>query len=70
MQLKKYILLAAISLVLIAAGLIIFAFVQTVFVTKRAALGDWEGKASVPVALPKWFEVYKSENQQDILTFI
>lgn len=38
---------------------------QTIFVTKRAALGDWEGKADVPVALPKWFEVYKIENQSD-----
>ena len=36
---------------------------QTVFVTKRAALGDWEGKADVPVALPQWFEVYKIEHQ-------
>ena len=36
---------------------------QTVFVTRRAALGDWEGKAEVPVALPQWFEVYKVENE-------
>ena len=36
---------------------------QTVFVTKRAALGDWEGKADVPVALPQWFEVYKIEHR-------
>lgn len=36
---------------------------QTVFVTRRAALGDWEGKAEVPVALPQWFEVYKAENE-------
>ena len=36
---------------------------QTVFVTKRAAMGDWEGKADVPVALPQWFEVYKIENR-------
>lgn len=36
---------------------------QTVFVTKRAASGDWEGKTDVPVALPKWFEVYKIENR-------
>lgn len=36
---------------------------QTVFVTRRAALGDWEGKAEVPVALPQWFEVYKIENE-------
>ena len=38
---------------------------QTIFVTKRAASGDWEGKASVPVALPKWFEVFKKENQSN-----
>ncbi|MCK5103097.1 MAG: hypothetical protein KAR17_09785 [Cyclobacteriaceae bacterium] len=36
---------------------------QTVFVTRRAALGDWEGKAEIPVALPHWFEVYKIENE-------
>jgi len=36
---------------------------KTIFVTRRAALGDWEGKAEVPSALPCWFEVYKSENQ-------
>ena len=36
---------------------------RTIFVTRRAAVGDWEGKAEVPSALPCWFEVYKSENQ-------
>ena len=36
---------------------------QTVFVTRRAAVGDWEGKAEVPLALPQWFEVYKIENE-------
>ncbi|VAW22900.1 hypothetical protein MNBD_BACTEROID01-2141 [hydrothermal vent metagenome] len=40
---------------------------QTIFVTKRAALGDWEGKADVPVALPQWFEVFKIENQSNNL---
>lgn len=40
---------------------------QTVFVTRRAAAGDWEGKAEVPVALPLWFEVYKAENKADHL---
>jgi len=25
-------------------------------------VGDWEGKAEVPSALPCWFEVYKREN--------
>jgi len=34
---------------------------QTIFVTNRAGLGDWEGKTSVPVALPKWFEVNDTE---------
>jgi hypothetical protein len=36
---------------------------RTVYVTRRAAVGDWEGKAEVPSALPSWFEVYKRENQ-------
>lgn len=40
---------------------------QTVFVTKRAALGDWEGKPHVPVALPKWFEIYRIETQSNDL---
>jgi hypothetical protein len=31
---------------------------QTVFVTKRAGIGDWEGKSEVPVALPRWFELF------------
>lgn len=34
---------------------------QTVFVTNRAGKGDWEGKAAVPVALPKWFKVNEME---------
>ncbi|NLO03821.1 MAG: hypothetical protein GX126_16140 [Bacteroidales bacterium] len=36
---------------------------QTVFVTKRVSTGDWEGKANVPVALPRWFELFKGENK-------
>jgi hypothetical protein len=36
---------------------------QTIFATRRAASGDWEGKAAVPAALPRWFEVFKIENQ-------
>jgi hypothetical protein len=33
---------------------------QTIFVTNRAGLGDWEGKADVPDALPKWFEINRN----------
>jgi hypothetical protein len=40
---------------------------KSVFVTRRAAEGDWEGKAEVPVALPLWFEVYKIENETSSL---
>lgn len=36
---------------------------RTVYVTRRAAVGDWEGKAAVPSALPCWFRVYKEEHQ-------
>lgn len=34
---------------------------QTIFVTSRAGLGDWEGKSAVPVALPKWFQINETE---------
>lgn len=37
---------------------------RTVFATRRAAEGDWEGKAEVPVALPRWFEVAQNEISQ------
>lgn len=40
---------------------------QTVFVTRRAAAGDWEGKAEVPAALPCWFKVHKLENENEDL---
>lgn len=36
---------------------------QTIFVTSRAGLGDWEGKAEVPVALPSWFALNKRINE-------
>lgn len=32
---------------------------QSVFVTYRAGADDWEGKAAVPVALPRWYELFK-----------
>ncbi|MEL7588774.1 MAG: hypothetical protein AAGU19_18830 [Prolixibacteraceae bacterium] len=36
---------------------------QTVFVTRRAGAGDWEGKADVPVALPRWTQLFKGKDQ-------
>jgi len=36
---------------------------KTVFVTSRVSKGDWEGKANVPVALPRWFELFRGENK-------
>jgi hypothetical protein len=36
---------------------------KTVFVTSRVSKGDWEGKANVPVALPRWFDLFKGENR-------
>ena len=36
---------------------------QTVFVTRRTAIDDWEGKASVPVSLPHWAELFKVKNK-------
>ncbi len=36
---------------------------KTVFVTNRVSTGDWEGKANVPVALPRWFELFRGINQ-------
>ena len=32
---------------------------KSVFVTHRVAIGDWEGKANVPVALPQWFRLFR-----------
>lgn len=36
----------------------------TTYVTRRAGVGDWEGKREVPVALPVWFEINKAEKQR------
>lgn len=36
---------------------------KTVFVTSRVSKGDWEGKQNVPVALPKWFDLFRSNKQ-------
>jgi len=38
---------------------------KSVFVTHRAAKGDWEGKANVPVALPLWFKLFRGENSME-----
>jgi len=34
---------------------------KTVFVTHRVAKSDWEGKASVPVALPLWYKLFREK---------
>ena len=42
---------------------------KTVFVTHRVAKGDWEGKASVPVALPLWYQLFRgSKNHPEALS--
>ena len=33
----------------------------TAYATRRIAMGDWEGKSDVPVALPVWSEIFKAE---------
>ena len=35
---------------------------KTVFVTRRASTGDWEGKTHVPTALPRWYDLFMEEN--------
>jgi hypothetical protein len=41
---------------------------KTVFVTHRVAKGDWEGKASVPVALPLWYQLFRGSKNQPVST--
>jgi hypothetical protein len=38
---------------------------QTVFVTRRVSIGDWEGKANVPDALPRWYEIFQEKGDID-----
>jgi len=38
---------------------------QTIFVTQRAGLDDWEGKAAVPSALPQWDGISKKKTQDE-----
>jgi hypothetical protein len=33
---------------------------KQVFVTKRVGVGDWEGKADVPSAIPRWVDVFRN----------
>jgi hypothetical protein len=35
--------------------------IHTVYVTRRVALGDWEGKKEVPEALPLWSEINRTD---------
>jgi len=39
---------------------------QQVFVTYRVSRGDWEGKADVPVALPRWKTVFRDGGAQNV----
>jgi hypothetical protein len=34
---------------------------HTVYATRRVAMGDWEGKKDVPMALPVWSEINRAE---------
>jgi hypothetical protein len=38
---------------------------QIVFVTYRVSRGDWEGKADVPVALPRWNSIFRGDRRQE-----
>jgi len=38
---------------------------HTVFVTHRAATGDWVGKTEIPAVLPLWYEIHKTESGRE-----
>ena len=38
---------------------------ETVFVTSRVSKGDWEGKRNVPVALPRWYDLFKGQDESN-----
>lgn len=40
---------------------------KTMFVTHRVSVGDWEGKANVPVALPQWFKLFRGDVKSSIV---
>ncbi len=40
---------------------------RTWFVTRRSGTGEWEGKLECPVALPRWFRVWRAETGRDRL---
>ena len=39
---------------------------KTVFVTSRVSKGDWEGKKNVPVALPRWYDLFRGQDQSNL----
>lgn len=39
---------------------------RQVFVTYRAARGDWEGKSDVPVAVPRWTTLFRSRSGEKV----
>ncbi len=38
--------------------------IMTIFVTHRIAVNDWEGKSTVPVALPRWFQLFMANKER------